>query len=223
MADTTTQVQTIIDEVLLDCHAFKDGRTPSTTLRTRALGRMNAMLKSWGADPLAGIKVRENLSVSSGVSSYTIGTSMVWNTERPKKILSALLRDSANVDYPLKIHAREDWENVRVKTAGGVPTAIYYDEGWPTGICYFDCAPSGNFTLYLESLKPFAAYTNLTDPVNLPEEYQEAIHWNLLLRLAPIYGHEISQLEGSLAEDTLQKIKIGHAGPIPQARFEGGM
>jgi hypothetical protein len=52
--------------------------------------------------------------------------------------------------------------------------------------------PSGGATLYLDSLKPLDNPSSLSSDIQLPPEYQEAIVYNLAIRMAPEFGKSVS-------------------------------
>jgi hypothetical protein len=94
------------------------------------------------------------------------------------------------VDIPLSIiEAKEDWAGVTVKDLKSLPAAVFYDSSWPIGRVFFwPVAPGGHYELHLVIKASLPVYTTLTDPLNLPPEYMEALVWSLAVRLQMAYG-----------------------------------
>lgn len=184
-----------------------------------ALEALNSMLKSWASRGLVTYHVvTEQLSLVAGTSSYTIGTPGAFNTVRPNKVVGGYLRDSSNADSTLEIIARDDYNGIIVKNVSGRPCELYYRPSYPLGIIYFDAEPDQAYTLFLDSLKPLTALSVLDEDINLPTEYEEAIKWNLAVRLAPDYGVPPRADVVALAKSTYDDLSIQ---PVPQADFEG--
>jgi hypothetical protein len=53
--------------------------------------------------------------------------------------------------------------------------------------------------------------TSLTGAMSLPGEYQEALLWNLALRLSVVYNSPISPTVAGLAKASLETIRVANA------------
>ena len=61
--------------------------------------------------------------------------------------------------------------------------------------------------MYLDSLKELTDPATITTDVTFPPMYDDAIKWNLAVRLAPEYGKEASPTTKDLAISTLDAIE----------------
>lgn len=212
-------VADIIKRSLLSIKAIDREETPSATEYADYIKTLNGMLKSWSAAPFnlyAPNQVTKVLTV--GDTSQTIGSGADIDTTRPKSIVSAYLRDSGNTDYPLKVRSIEEYAGVVLKTVSGKPDIIYVRKGYPNWTIYFDKAVDEAFTLYLELNQPLSTYTAETDTFTAPDEYEDAVVYNLAIRLQP--EHVISkefQVVSGLAQNALSILKRANAHPVPTA------
>lgn len=137
------------------------------------------------------------VDVSTGAQSYTIGgTGCDFDAGgRVDHITAAVCRILGTqppnlVDLPLEIiMAHEDWARISVKTLETLPAYVFLDTGYPTGrVWFWPVPPAGMYGLYLICKAPLPTYVALTDPINLPDEYLEALIWSLCVRLQMSYG-----------------------------------
>lgn len=141
--------------------------------------------------------VEQEVSVpsSTGAQSYTIGPGQQFDCSRPDYIAAAYIRILGGsppnlVDIPVEIiRAREDYAAITVKTLETMPAFVWYESAWPTGNVYWwPVPPAGMYGLYLTVKSPLPVYSALTDPLNLPPEYYEALSWSLAVRMQLAYG-----------------------------------
>lgn len=96
----------------------------------------------------------------------------------------------AGIDMPLTIiDSREDYNRIALKGLSTIPVAVFYDSVWPTGQLYFWPVPQASaYELHITTKAALPVYVALTDPINLPPEYIEALIYSLAVRLAMNYG-----------------------------------
>jgi hypothetical protein len=197
---------------LLGIRDFSD-----TDRQEEAIEALNSMLASWRED-LHHSPVQDSFTLTAGTPSYTIGSGGTVDTARPVKILSGFIRDSNGGDYPINTElSRIEYEAIHDKDAPGRPGAIYYDKGNTLGLgtIYFDTAPVDAETCYILSLKPYDEYTDLTDTFLLPVEYEEAVIFNLAVRLAPEYFMDPTQFVNGEAQRLKEEISSSNFTPTP--------
>jgi len=84
--------------------------SPTTEQRNDGLTALQSLLDSWNTENLTLNRVRENsLTLSIGVSSYTIGSGGTVNITRPMQIIDAYIQDGGGNNYPLTIRTRDQW------------------------------------------------------------------------------------------------------------------
>jgi hypothetical protein len=173
-----------------------------------ALDALNFMLQSWSDDGLlVPFRTIESFSLVVGQASYTIGTGGNFSTTRPDIINDIWYRDANNIDVMLKEITRKQYDEFPLKTQQGIPCYYFYDTQYPLAKLYiYPTADTAN-TLYIDSEKPFTALTSTASTINLPGQYNEAIIYNLAVRLAPEYGYPLTDDVRALAMQTLSGIR----------------
>lgn len=172
-------------QTIIDAAYRKIGeKAPTATDRTEALENLNNMISSWGIELLNYYYPRENFTLTAGDAEYTIGDGGDFDTVRPITINSAYIQDSNGYDYPLGVITVKDYDSIKVKTWEGRPENIYFVTEYPLAKIIFDCEPSEAYTLYITSEKNFTEFTGVSTTFSLPNEFKEALIYNLAITLA---------------------------------------
>lgn len=184
----------IITQSMKDVGFLGTGETPQSIDVNDALRKLNWMLAEWAQRRSLVYHLVESTEILSGAQSYTIGpASDIALSVRPGKIDSAVVRQNHSagtpIDYRLTIlQAFEDYQQISSKTLTGPPAVLFLDTAWPVGRLYVWPLGGSEYQLRLLTKAVLTGFTNLTDTVLLPPEYESAINWNLALRLAPMTG-----------------------------------
>jgi hypothetical protein len=131
-------------------------------------------------------------------------------TARPERILRAWTRDSASVDYPLKVLDSDYYARITVKDNVARPGGYYLRKGWPLDSIFFDQVPFVGETLHLEVIQPLTDVlpaANLTDIIDLPPGYERALLYNLALELAPEWGKDVPSTVAVFAVQSKKLLK----------------
>lgn len=178
---------------------------PSSDEANDALQELNAMLSSWSNESmLAYVRVLENFPLT-GATSYTIGPSQTFNTARPVVIISAYVRQGIT-DEPVEVITDEQYDAIPDKSSQGAPYWLNYSNGYPTGTIKLYPVGDSSYTLYIRSEKTLGSFT-LHQDVEYPPGWEDAIVYNLAIRLAPEYGQQIDPLILELADQTKASIQ----------------
>lgn len=174
---------------------------------------LNDMIASWSNNSLI-IYARtwENFTLAGGTASYLIGTGQTFNTAKPLKIVAAFIR-SGGIDYPLQIITDEEYQlGISLKTTQGGPSGyLSYDNAHPYGTIRLYPVPSAADSIYLLTEKAMTAFSALTTTVDLPAGFNEALAYNLAVRLAPEYGMKVTPEIIVTAKESLGSIKLAAA------------
>lgn len=160
---------------------------------------------------------------ANGSQFYTVGSGGNFNiSPRPDRIEAAYFIQNVQspnlpVSYPLDLlQAYEDYAAIALKTLQSWPQAAFYDSAYPTAKLYVWPIPtSGQYTIHILTKEILNQFTNLSDTVNLPPEYESAIEWNLTDRLLAAYPraqeNQINALRiKGLARDALNVIRMAN-------------
>jgi hypothetical protein len=158
-----------------------------------ALNLLNGLVAQWQRRRWLVWDLTETVLVSTGAQSYSIGAGQAFNVARPDRIDSAFVRwltTSLPLDAPLGIvAAREDYNQITLKTMGTVPRALFYDSAWPVGQLYFwPVPPAASYELHVFTKATVPLFGDLTTAIALPPEYQQALMFGLAVLLRPVMG-----------------------------------
>lgn len=197
-------VSDIISSALRKIGGLSSGETIETTRQAEALLALKVMLRSWGA---IGLNIfataKESHVLTGGVGSYTWGVGGAINTARPNQVIGAYILEGGTTSYPVDIIAEGVYRDISAKSTTGIPTSLFLHTDYPLATVYLYPVPDSAYTIYLDSYKPFTevgSFNLVTDQIVFPSYYEEAIIYNLAIRLAPEYGKNVSTEVGAIAK-----------------------
>ena len=161
------------------------------------LDLLRALIAQWQKKRwLVYVEQTVSVGASTGAISYSIGPGCDFNVNgRPDHVSRAFIRIIPGVppnlvDIPVEVlDSREDYAGISVKTLATMPATVYYESGWPTGEVFFwPVPPAGMYGLYLVVKAPLPTYISTADPLNLPDEYIDALLWSMCVRMQMAYG-----------------------------------
>lgn len=132
------------------------------------------------------------LTTSSGTNATSGAYVFAYQTKlfRPLRITDGFVRQQANQnDVPCMIIPRENYNRFGNKSSSGTSIQLMYDPQLTSGALYVYPTPvDPTAILYIEIQKPIDDFNSSTDDYDLPQEWVEALKYNLALRIAPEYG-----------------------------------
>jgi hypothetical protein len=198
--------------------------TFTTAQADSALINLNNMVSMLGADGLMYAVSTESFTATVADPEYTIGSGADWDTARPINVISCYLRDSESYDWPVKVMAGKDYAKLSNKSWSARPSQLYFLPEYPSAKIIFDAAPDYAYTVVLELQKNFTEFAATTTTVTLPNEYKEALVYNLAVSLGEDWGRNISNTTLAKAEQYKEIIAslIASQRKIPRAKFDFG-
>lgn len=107
---------------------------------------------------------------------------------RPLRVLDGYVRQTEGNDVPVRVISKDEYNRFGQKTSMGTSVQVYYDPQMGGGVLYvYPVTQTAGQVLYLEVQSPIADIA-LNETADLPQEWLEAIMYNLALRLALNYG-----------------------------------
>jgi len=190
----STSANTVINGALRIVGALAQGESPTAAQTTEALEALNMMVKTYQVDgmPLWAIK-QYSVPLTLSVNSYIIGVGAAINTPKPLKVIGAFLHNtSTDLDIPMRIVTRQEYNLLGNKTTEGQPVQIFYEPLNTTGVLHVFPAPdqtsATNTTITIVYQRPFEDFDTTADEPDFPQEWYEALKFGLADRLAPEYG-----------------------------------
>lgn len=219
-------IQQVADAAIKVCAAAdpESNITPSTTQREDAMQAANFLVTSWIAHGMqVWCQKQGNHTLTASTNSYTAGPSGDISIARPLSIQQAWLRDTVadpDMDLPLRIISREEYNMLSQKAATGTPNCLFYDPQydlpgsnsgasakgkifiWPTP----DSSVVTQYDLYFVYTRPIQDFAATSDTLDFPQEWFNAVKWNLAMMIAPEYEVPLGKWKEiqKIAEDTLR-------------------
>lgn len=201
----------IIKRALRMLGVLSQGQTPSATQYTESSFALNCLVKAYLAEgmPLWAMTTYV-VSLTAGVNSYTIGPGQTINTPKPLKIIQAYNKDiNSNVDIPIRIVSKQEYNLLGNKESSGNPIQIYYDPQRVYGVLHVFPTPTSveqtNNRIYIVYQRPFEDIDSSADEPDFPQEWFDVLCYGLATRLAPEYGLPIEDRRALMQEYTMIK------------------
>lgn len=216
----TTTPYNLISLALTDSGVLGSGQTPQAADMNNGLTRLNFMMSQWRRQRWLVYHLIDVAFVATGALSYTIGLGGDINVVRPDRLESGnfvrLLNSgqTERVDLPLAlIQSREDYNRIVLKDMGTFPSQVFYDSAFPLGNVFVWPLPTGGdiYEIHLLMKEVLPVFTALNQSVNLPEEYEGAIYYNLQKRFRIAYRLPADEEINGLAKETLSVIRGANA------------
>jgi hypothetical protein len=151
------------------------GEVPEAEEAHACLLRLNAILKSWQIG--LHLEAEASIVVLAGNASVALDGGV-------DTVIAARLVNSATSERPLARWERDDYLALPNKAATGSPSVFYVSEDtlyvWPV--------PTANATIKIDYLRKPETITEISQTVDFPEKYQEALYAMLAVRCAGLFG-----------------------------------
>ena len=208
--------------------ALHPGQEGSADENNVALEALNAMLDSWNTQRLAIFHIRrDEYDLVAGTQDYTIGPGGDFDFERPVKIERANLIWSSGGDAdhrPLSIITVYDWADIRLPDlTSTIPEQLYYERSTPLGHLRFYPKPDTSAAVEIYTWAKLGRFTALDEVAEFPEGYEEAIKYNLAMRLAMEFRTDIPQFVATTALKSFGYVKrLNKVTPVLQFDYGVG-
>lgn len=191
----TTTRDAIITRALRILGVLAQGESPTATMLTEGSEALNDLVKAWEADGMPLWAIREfHLPMVTNQAEYTMGPTSPVVTDKPLRIQSGYFHNGlTNIDIPMVVLTRDEYNRLGNKTATGQPVQFYYDPQKTDGTVHLFPVPnavSAGSTNYIKLIyqRPFEDMNTATDAPDFPQEWFQAVKFGLAEALAPEYG-----------------------------------
>jgi hypothetical protein len=203
-----TTANTVVQGALLLLGVNDPEDTPSNAMLADGFRRLNMMMGQWSLQELTIPAVgREVYPVVAGKGNpdnpYTVGPGGNLNTSRPQKLdgLGLLLNAglTTEVEIPRALYTDQAYQVVQVKRlTNGLFTGGYYSPSFAGGFgeLFLWPVPDGSqlTSLVIYRLTQLGLFTSPTAQYDLPEGADEAIEYNLAIRLSDVYAVDAQRI-----------------------------
>lgn len=189
-------VPTFLTLALGEIRAVRAGDVVSANDMDLALQLFNELLEAWSASDRAPYSVVYTTStITPGLNPHLIGptgTATFIQAERPTEIPAMDVVIQNNIRLPLAKQDRDWWMGlVSPAITASIPVSYYYEQSWGNGQIFLYPVPSIAYSLYYTQAVNLASVA-LTDTLDLPQGYQQALRLTLAEMLAPSFNQTIS-------------------------------
>lgn len=165
---------------------YSIGEEPSDDEAEDGLTALNAMLDSWANENLfVYAKTQDNIPIVANQTSVTVGPLGSFVTARPVSIDLSSYIQYQSVSYPLVVWGEAEFNQISVKSTGGIPAGIFPLMTYPDIQINFWPVPPDAMTLVLWSSKLIKSFPNLSTDLDLPPGYERALVYSLSEELGP--------------------------------------
>lgn len=185
--------QAVIDVEDDDWIDFDGLSATKPSANTWSIGvRLDSGAIHWAAYSSAGtdtITLAANLPTVASSGNKVYAYLSANRTDRPTGIIKAYRRDTSNVDTPVFLQTRQQYESQSLKSSSGPPTEIHYAPEL-TDAALFVWPASNPMTVdKLVMITTFYSddFTAAGDNMEFPPEWANALIWNLADELAEEY------------------------------------
>jgi hypothetical protein len=201
-----------VTDLITQAAGLIGGLTQGTGLNASELAdgfaRLNILVDAWNADPLNHYAVlSEQVTLSSGVGSYTLGVGGSFSATRPVVIESANIILSG-LKHPMDLINKAAYDAILEPTGEmTVPRKLYSDGAFPTTTIKIWPVPSGTPDLEINSPFIIPAFGALNSAVSLPPAYYKALLYTLAVDIAPSFRLQLDPSLPQIALDAQQQMK----------------
>ena len=169
------------------------GDEPSSDQLTDAIFTLNVMVGHFFTLGMPFYREYKNTitTLTAGTSSYAVSPDSTSPKGGVWAVYQAFLRDkNTNIDIPLRVISREEYNALTNKTQQGTPVMVTMSPDGQTCFAYLtpDANAAANKSIVLYGYKQEDTYSAGTDTIMFPREWGEALIYGLAVRLAPEYG-----------------------------------
>ncbi|MCF6327588.1 MAG: hypothetical protein L3J21_09900 [Devosiaceae bacterium] len=202
-----TTAQRLIENAYSDIGVIGRGKTLSAYLAQEGLDTLNQMMGMWSTEHfLIPARSTDEYTFLVSKNAYSIGPGGDVDVIRPEEIVDGFIRVN-EIDYPLSISTMGEYNDIRFKAQGYIPTEMWYEPAYPMGSIYFDTPPAIGHILHINSYKPLIEFPVLNTDISLPAGFELVMRANLALLLAPANGKTPNQIVYKTASEGLIKLK----------------
>lgn len=199
----------IIDAAFRNLGVAQEGEALTPSMYQDGLRGLNLLIKTWGAKYHLWTYEEGTFALVADTPSYTI-------TPKPLRITDVRYRYIASqIDVPMSEMSRQEYFDQPTKTTSpSIPVNFYFDPQTTTGTLYLWPCPSAaaalQYTIHYTYVRRMDTMLASNDDLDLPQEWLEAIIWNLSRRLLtqyPVNDPNLMQLVLGTAKELYDELK----------------
>ena len=215
-------VRELITDALEEIGAIAPGEPLSDADADAGFTRLNGMLDAWQSERLTIFNLsRSVFTFVANQASYTLGPGTTGTPALPANFVATVrptFIDRAAILYgtgtnaaeiPLELLTDDKWVEIQIKTVTStLPTKVYYNATVPHGTLTYWPVPTDITVLPILYLPlPLTRAASLATELILAPAYEEALRYNLAVKLCLPFARPVDQLLLKMAVDGKALIK----------------
>lgn len=175
----------VITAALQENTILPAGTEPAADEIADCIVRLNGMLKSWAARGVTMWReIEEEVTIPAATASIDLPAGV-------SEVSGARLVYTSTFERPMARYDRADYMALPNKAQAGDPIAFYASAGVEPTL-YVWPVPTTEKTIKLEVSRITETVTDATETLDIPEMWQETVYANLAMRVAGLFGAELT-------------------------------
>lgn len=186
--DFTLSAGQLVEEARELCGIHADEEPTEAHEQVRGIRAMNMMLKEWQASGVMCWTLGEGtFTLIQGQAAYVMGAGGTFTTVPFDITEMRITRNNSSI--PMHELSRDEYMALPNKITQGYPTQFYYQRARSGGTLYVWPTPDTALgTLNFTFRRVIMDMDNAASNIDLPQEWHQAIVYNLAVKLMPRYG-----------------------------------
>jgi hypothetical protein len=182
----------VLQQAYRNAGYLERGQDPDSEMLADGMVRLNDLMNLWQTQGLKlWLQLDLTVVLTAGQNLYTFGPTGTVVMTRPTRVLEGYYRDSNNIDRPLIMLSRNEWDTLSLKTTGtaqrGTVTSFFTDKQVATmnvnvWLTPDTVAATGTVHIIIQQQQPNVV--GLTDTMNFGPEWFIALAWGLAHEVA---------------------------------------
>lgn len=130
-----------------------------------------------------------------GKQAYTVGPDVGndWVTAQLPADISGVSAMLGTVEVPLTFYTETQWQSIALKSMGGagLVSGVWVQRGFPAHTLNFWPVPTTGLSVRLYCALPIPRFTDVTNIVALPPNYQQLLTYELVIKASSTMGAQI--------------------------------
>lgn len=212
--DFSLTAREVIKFALRKCGKLAAGQSVDADVAENARIDLNMMLKDWQKYDVLWLKKEGSQTLIANTASYSLSTN-------PRRLYSARFRQTVNSqarDVPMINLERDEYFDLPVKDATGIPTQYYFDPQQSAGTLYvwplLSSISATAETIEYTYQSRIDDIDDLSDDLDIRQEYFATVGWGLaeyFLTGSGIKGERAARIE--MMSQSLQQSMIDDSRP----------
>lgn len=212
--DFSLTAREVIKFALRKCGKLAAGQSVDADIAENARIDLNMMLKDWQKYDVLWLKKEGSQTLTANTASYSLSTN-------PRRLYSARFRQTVNSqarDIPMINLERDEYFDLPVKDATGIPTQYYFDPQQSAGTLYvwplLSSISATAETIEYTYQSRIDDIDDLSDDLDIRQEYFATVGWGLAEYFLPgsgIKGERAARIE--MMSQRLQQSMIDDSRP----------